>query len=271
MSFRQAERDQEPSPGLSPLSARHVEGDINAFHHPVQEPVREEFVDERRARELYQYFRPPSSQEADAIKLPYPDTVLQAHAQLVTWRLDVQRAMVSLIDSDTQYFVAESTKTLNLENVSVADNLMDQVWAGCVSVPKAGRLCEHTIVQRPRQKGRQWTPAYFEVCDLSLDERFNELPFVTSEPFFRYYCGVPLQTESGVNIGSLFVIDSRVLRPMGYKDIHCKVLQANDELTDQLITLSRPRDLCQERHVAPQDYQGEDGAVPRDQHEHVSR
>jgi hypothetical protein len=46
----------------------------------------------------------------------FPDTVLTAHAQLVTWRLNCQRAMVSLIDRDVQYFVAESTKTLHLDD-----------------------------------------------------------------------------------------------------------------------------------------------------------
>jgi hypothetical protein len=68
-------------------------------------------VASRRARELYKYFIPPDAAAAE----PAPaDTVLTAHAQLVAWRLQCQRAMVSLIDRDTQYFVAESTKTLNV-------------------------------------------------------------------------------------------------------------------------------------------------------------
>lgn len=50
----------------------------------------------------------------------------------------------------------------------------------------------------------------FTVTDLSRDESFNELPFVTGPPHFRFYAGTPLTTENGVNIGSLFVIDDRV-------------------------------------------------------------
>jgi hypothetical protein len=47
----------------------------------------------------------------------------------------------SLLDADTQYFVAESTKTvdlINTENHAPGDD----IWMGCSSVAKAGKLCE---------------------------------------------------------------------------------------------------------------------------------
>ena len=53
----------------------------------------------------------------------------------------------------------------------------------------------------------------FIVTDLSKDARFNQLPFVTGPPFFRYYAGTPLKTENGINIGSLFILDLAV-RPV---------------------------------------------------------
>jgi len=69
----------------------------------------------KRAREVYKYYVPPriptNKQPAASI-----DTMLGAYAQLVSWRLDSRRAMVSLIDRETQYFIAEGTKTLNLED-----------------------------------------------------------------------------------------------------------------------------------------------------------
>ena len=49
----------------------------------------------------------------------------------------------------------------------------------------------------------------FTVTDLTKDERFNLLPFVTRSPFFRFYAGTPLTTKRGVNIGSLFIIDNK--------------------------------------------------------------
>jgi hypothetical protein len=88
-----------------------------------------------------------------------PDTTLTAFSQLVAWRLGSQRAMIrlvplikpgmrkmltwirSVIDAETQYFIAESTRTLDL-----ADNNQhapgDGLWIGCSTVSKAGRLCE---------------------------------------------------------------------------------------------------------------------------------
>lgn len=52
------------------------------------------------------------------------------------------------------------------------------------------------------------------MTDLSEDERFNQLPFVTGDPHFRFYAGTPLTTKNGVNIGSLFILDNRVRPPL---------------------------------------------------------
>ena len=43
--------------------------------------------------------------------------------------------------------------------------------------------------------------------DLRQDARFREIPVVTSEPFFRFYCGVPLITVEGYALGTLCVMD----------------------------------------------------------------
>lgn len=52
--------------------------------------------------------------------------------------------------------------------------------------------------------------ACFTISDLSQDDRFKDLPFVRGPPFFRFYAGTPITTRSGINIGSLFVIDENV-------------------------------------------------------------
>ncbi len=88
--------------------------------------------DRERARELYKYFRPPVAVEPI-------DTVLTAHAQLASWRLNAERAMISLIDEETQYFVAESTKTVHLDDAEQFDDPEDAIWAG-VSVLLSIRL-----------------------------------------------------------------------------------------------------------------------------------
>jgi len=43
--------------------------------------------------------------------------------------------------------------------------------------------------------------------DVTLDERFRDLPFVTGEPHFRFYCGLPLITPEGHALGTLCIMD----------------------------------------------------------------
>ena len=88
----------------------------------------------------------------------------------------------------------------------MSEEVGDGLWVGCATVSKEGRLCEKTI-ELPPEPGK--FPC-FTVCDLSQDERFQQLPFVTGPPGFRYYAGTPLTTNRGVNIGSLFILDNKV-------------------------------------------------------------
>jgi hypothetical protein len=103
----------------------------------------------KRIRELYKYFVPPGS-AFSASRSTLPQSILAAHVQLVAWRMNTRRALVSLIDRDRQYFVAESSKTLNLEDryfarsmrleegsdgLSVqSDDPADAIWAGASQI-----------------------------------------------------------------------------------------------------------------------------------------
>jgi hypothetical protein len=95
--------------------------------------------------------------------------------------------------------------------------LLTMLAVQCVRVQKAGRLCEHTIAASPPESGG---PACFEVLDLSKDARFNTLDFVAGPPHFRNYAGVPLRTRKGINIGSIFVIDSKLRPPLTTTERH---------------------------------------------------
>lgn len=147
-------------------------------------------TDNTRARELYRYFQPPepppsSPATLSAHEASSPDTTLTALAQLCALRLHAKRAMISLIDRENQYFVAESTKTLDLVNNNKSEVEGDGLWFGCGTVEKSGRLCEKTI-ELPPAVG---CAPCFTVTDLSKDERFKDLPFVTGDPNFRFYAG----------------------------------------------------------------------------------
>ncbi|TGO55885.1 hypothetical protein BCON_0085g00370 [Botryotinia convoluta] len=196
--------------------------------------------DSARARELYKYYQPTASintetcfpapqsstesgnqdlevqSDITSTKISSPDTSLTAFCQLVSWRLEVQRAMISLIDDDTQYFIAESTKSLNLVDAT-KHKPGDELWLGCTSVSKAGRLCERTIETAPTVLGKEYPS--FIVNDLTLDDRFNQLSFVTEPPHLKFYAGVPLITKRGIPIGSLFVVDSQARPGLSKDDI----------------------------------------------------
>ncbi|KAI9682727.1 MAG: hypothetical protein M1829_006714 [Trizodia sp. TS-e1964] len=130
-----------------------------------------------------------------------PDTALTAYAQLVAWRLDAKRSMVSLIGRTTQYVIAEATKTLDLEENSKHD-AGDGLWLGCYVLPKENGLCESTVDIGPTETG-------FIIPDLSQDERFKHRPYVVGPPYLRFYAGTPLKSKLGINIGSLCIVDGR--------------------------------------------------------------
>lgn len=44
---------------------------------------------------------------------------------------------------------------------------------------------------------------------MSKDDRYAALPFVQGEPHFRFYAGTPLTTETNINIGCFFVLDTQ--------------------------------------------------------------
>lgn len=128
----------------------------------------------------------------------------------------MERSMISVIDSQTQYFIAESTKTLDLfDNTKHLPG--DNLWLGCSAVSKDGRLCEKTVGLPPTAPGKY--PAFI-VPDLSKDGRFNTLPFVTEAPFLKFYAGTPLITKRGIAIGSLFVVDSSPRNGLTEAEIH---------------------------------------------------
>jgi GAF domain-containing protein len=46
------------------------------------------------------------------------------------------------------------------------------------------------------------------VNDLRQDERFKNNPFVAADPNVVFYAGVPLVTERGFGLGSVYVLES---------------------------------------------------------------
>lgn len=102
-----------------------------------------------------------------------------AIVQLACLLCDVPIALVSLIDSDRQWFKARA-------GLDVTET------------PRSIAFCDHAI---------RMPDALMEVEDARLDPRFSENPLVTGDPGIRFYAGRPLVDAAGHALGTVCVID----------------------------------------------------------------
>lgn len=138
-----------------------------------------EHTADRRVRELYRYYQPAvslpagisswvpsgedplaadgsgnSSSSATARPLtaigPEPlvlgvnNTTLTSFAQLAALRLNVERALICVLDRDMQYVLAEATKTVNLNDNANHDD-KDQLWLGAMGSTRAWSVLQVSI------------------------------------------------------------------------------------------------------------------------------
>jgi hypothetical protein len=139
------------------------------------------------------------SEEPQVAELSPPDAALSSLLKLLMDRLDADVAMVSLLDEETQFFLAGAGKDNSESAVKSAK------WFGCNQVSHYGGLCERTIAIGSTQH-----PAIYEELDMSRNSRTKGLPYFNGTlAKFRYYAGAPLKTAAGNTIGTIFVISHR--------------------------------------------------------------
>ena len=137
------------------------------------------------------------------------DRALTAFAQLATLRLNVRRAMVSLIDTKHQYILTEATRTVSL--ISEARHEEDDgLWLGNTVLNREDAVCHNCFTNTYTTKDRNGLPVSirgFVVPDCREDDRLNHLSNVQAEPGVRFYAGIPIVTRSGHAIGVYAVSD----------------------------------------------------------------
>ena len=107
-----------------------------------------------------------------------PEEVFDDLTELAARICEAPIAMITLVDENRQWFKSK-------------------VGLELAETPRDVSFCAHTILQSEP----------LVVPDAQKDPRFSQNPLVTSNPNIRFYAGMPLQSEKGLGLGSLCVID----------------------------------------------------------------
>lgn len=181
--------------------------------------------------------QPPSTSSSS-------DSSLTAFAQLVVFRLEATRCLISLFSEHHQLVVAEATRdsaiTPNIEG-------SNHVWLGCTRIPRNFGICEHVLAAQGSTPASSPpapdpssppTPSKLPILvvpDLAEDSRFSDRPYVQASPFNRFYAGVPIRSPRGIDIGVLCVFDDKprtapLTEPQTtfLRDISCTVMDHFD-------------------------------------------
>lgn len=127
------------------------------------------------------------------------DKAITAFAQIVAFRLNVRRCMISLIDSQNQYILAE------------ASNRPSDLWLGSAILSRPDAVCEHCLINTCsalEDDGRVYVAPGLIINDCRLDSRFRDRPYVVQETEgVRFYAGVPIYSRNGFQIGACAISD----------------------------------------------------------------
>jgi len=153
-----------------------------------------------------------------------PEPAFDRVTRLVAHVLKVPMALISLVDSERQWFKSRI-------GIDVSETSRDLSF------------CAHTILDTK--------PMVVE--DASRDARFADHPMVTGGPSVRFYAGVPIRSTGGLALGTLCAIDShpRQLSPdqlevlQDLADIASKEMQLREAVTLAQRQLSHSEDVLE--------------------------
>jgi GAF domain-containing protein len=124
-----------------------------------------------------------------------PDERFDAITAYAQSRFNVEIALVSLVDTNRQWFKSSCGLTAS-------------------ETPRDISFCGHAILQ----------DCVLVVPNALNDPRFCDNPLVLGPPNIRFYAGAPLKHSSGHNLGTLCIIDSQAKHLEAEEIDHLRVL-----------------------------------------------
>ena len=149
------------------------------------------------------------------------DTALAAFAQLGALRLNARRCLVTLLSTNVEFVLAESTRSMSLQ-YETAEDPEDQAWIGTCSFLRDEGINTSAINEWRKAKRMREIPDnnafYYKqgqsahwciISDLHETEQYHERTFVLRGDSHRFFASVPLRDLQGSVIGSYTIIDDK--------------------------------------------------------------
>ncbi|KAI4735074.1 hypothetical protein E4T50_14400 [Aureobasidium sp. EXF-12298] len=179
-----------------------------------------------RLRALARYFA-PSNITAEVVNAergePAPPSLaasplLTAVTQNGALRMNCDRAFVSLIDSSTQYILAEATRSISIRDSTSFANPQDALFLGVQSLNKEYGICPQSVAIFTDRTGRRAVNTHgvvanttrYVIRDLRELDQYKHCPYVVGFPHMVSYAEVPVKSASGHVLGTYCVMDNKI-------------------------------------------------------------
>ncbi|KAK5999308.1 hypothetical protein QM012_005583 [Aureobasidium pullulans] len=179
-----------------------------------------------RLRALARYFAPYNI-TADDVNAehsqPAPPSLaksplLTAVTQNGALRMNCDRAFVSLIDSSTQYILAEATRSISIRDANNFAHPQDALFLGVQNLNKEYGICPQSVAIFTDRTGRRAIHTHdvvadttrYVIRDLRELDQYKHCPYVVGFPYMVSYAEVPVKSASGHILGTYCVMDNKI-------------------------------------------------------------
>ncbi|KAG9963013.1 hypothetical protein KCU61_g4109, partial [Aureobasidium melanogenum] len=180
-----------------------------------------------RLRALARYFAPYNI-TADHVNSadhgdPVPPSLaksplLTAVTQNGALRMNCDRSFVSLIDSSTQYILAEATRSISIRDSTNYAHPQDALFLGVQNLNKEYGICPQSVAIFTDRTGRRAVDTHdvvanttrYVIRDLREMDQYKHCPYVVGFPHMVSYAEVPVKSASGHILGTYCVMDNKI-------------------------------------------------------------